>query len=65
MVVFRSACERVSHGPGEKASASVALGDTGLPVALPKGLTVRQAAEQWGVSKSTAARWMTSGTVPV
>jgi DNA invertase Pin-like site-specific DNA recombinase len=36
-----------------------------LPVALPKGLTVRQAAEQWGVSKSTAARWINDGTHPV
>lgn len=33
-------------------------------VALPKGLTVRQAAELWGVSKSTAARWINNGTVP-
>ena len=31
---------------------------------LPKGLTVRQAAESWGVSKSTAARWINSGTRP-
>ena len=31
---------------------------------LPKGLTVRQAAETWGVSKSTAARWINSGTRP-
>ena len=31
---------------------------------LPKGLTVRQAAETWGVSKSTAARWINSGTHP-
>ena len=36
-----------------------------LPVALPNGLTVRQAAEQWGVSKSTAARWINTGTHPV
>ena len=35
-----------------------------LPVALPKGLTVRQAAKAWGVSKSTAARWINSGTHP-
>ena len=34
------------------------------PVALPKGLTVRQAAEVWGVSKSTAAHWINQGTVP-
>ena len=36
-----------------------------LPVALPKGLTVRQAAKEWGVSKSTAARWINNGTHPV
>ena len=36
-----------------------------LPVALPKGLTVRQAAKAWGVSKSTAARWINNGTHPV
>ena len=35
-----------------------------LPVALPKGLTVRQAAKAWGVSKSTAARWINNGTHP-
>jgi DNA invertase Pin-like site-specific DNA recombinase len=35
-----------------------------LPVALPKGLTVRQAAKDWGVSKSTAARWINDGSHP-
>ena len=35
------------------------------PVTLPKGLTVRQAAKAWGVSKSTAARWINNGTHPV
>jgi DNA invertase Pin-like site-specific DNA recombinase len=34
------------------------------PVEMPKGLTVRQAAAAWGVSKSTAARWVASGRVP-
>jgi DNA invertase Pin-like site-specific DNA recombinase len=29
-----------------------------------KGLTVRQAAEMWGVSKSTAARWLNEGRMP-
>ena len=33
-------------------------------VHLPKGLTVRQAAETWGVSKSTAARWINRGAAP-
>jgi excisionase family DNA binding protein len=27
-------------------------------------LTVRSAAAQWGVSKSTAARWLSSGKLP-
>ena len=31
---------------------------------VPKGLTVRQAAQAWRVSKSTAARWINAGTVP-
>ena len=35
-----------------------------LPANVPTGLTVRQAATLWGVSKSTAARWITEGTVP-
>ena len=35
------------------------------PATLPKGLTVRQAAKAWGVSKSTAARWINNGTHPV
>lgn len=34
-------------------------------MSLPKGLTVRQAAAQWGVSRSTAARWINNGTAPV
>src|SRR5687768_2540340 len=38
---------------------------TALPEGLPRGLTVRSAADQWGVSKSTAARWLASGRVPV
>jgi DNA invertase Pin-like site-specific DNA recombinase len=31
---------------------------------LPLNLTVRGAAAEWGVSKSTAARWIASGKVP-
>jgi len=38
---------------------------TALPEGLPRGLTVRSAAAQWGVSKSTAARWLASGRIPV
>jgi len=34
------------------------------PVEIPKGLTVRQAASVWGVSKSTAARRMREGHLP-
>jgi DNA invertase Pin-like site-specific DNA recombinase len=32
-------------------------------VAIPGG-TVREAARAWGVSKSTAARWISSGRIP-
>jgi DNA invertase Pin-like site-specific DNA recombinase len=35
-----------------------------LPAAVPRGLTVREAATAWGVSKSTAARWLASGLLP-
>ena len=35
------------------------------PVPIPERLTVRQAAEAWGVSKSTAARWINRGRIPV
>jgi DNA invertase Pin-like site-specific DNA recombinase len=38
---------------------------TALPEGLPRGLTVRSAAAQWGVSKSTAARWLATGRVPM
>jgi DNA invertase Pin-like site-specific DNA recombinase len=34
------------------------------PVAIPKGFTVRAAAQAWGVSKSTAAKWITEGRLP-
>lgn len=37
---------------------------TALPEGLPRALTVRSAAAQWGVSKSTAARWLAAGRVP-
>jgi DNA invertase Pin-like site-specific DNA recombinase len=35
-----------------------------LPDGVSKGLTVRAAAKQWNVSKSTAARWLATGTLP-
>jgi len=38
---------------------------TALPDSLPRTLTVRSAATQWGVSKSTAARWLASGRIPL
>jgi len=34
------------------------------PVEIPKGLTVREAAHLWGVSKSTAARRLQEGRLP-
>ena len=37
-----------------------------VPVAAPAAAwSVREAARQWGVSKSTAARWLTAGRIPV
>ncbi len=33
-------------------------------VRIPVGLTVRSAAEKWGVSKSTAANWLNEGRIP-
>ena len=38
---------------------------TVLPEGLPRGLTVRSAAALWNVSKSTAARWLSAGRLPV
>src|SRR3954451_12699514 len=35
-----------------------------LPINVPDGLTVRQAATLWGVSPATASRWMNRGKVP-
>jgi DNA invertase Pin-like site-specific DNA recombinase len=37
---------------------------TPLPSAAPTGLTVRQAAAAWGVSRSTAARRLATGRLP-
>ncbi len=34
-----------------------------LPDGVPVTLTIREAARQWGVSKSTAARWLARGKV--
>ncbi len=59
--------ERVTAGLARARRQGKTLGRPRLirpPVVLPKRLTVRQAADAWGVSKSTAARWITNGTIP-
>ncbi len=59
--------ERVKAGLARARSHGRRLGRprlSPLPRSLPHGLTVRQAAQLWGVSKSTAARWMVSGSIP-
>ena len=59
--------ERVHAGLARARRQGTRLGRPRLtrpPMALPRGLTVRQAADSWGVSKSTAARWITRGMVP-
>ena len=59
--------ERVQAGLARARRHGTRLGRPRLtrpPVELPQALTVRQAAEAWGVSKSTAARWINQGTVP-
>jgi DNA invertase Pin-like site-specific DNA recombinase len=56
--------ERVRAGLARAKAQGQRLGrrrSTPLPEGLPRGLTVRSAAAQWSVSKSTAARWLTSG----
>ena len=59
--------ERVQAGLARARKQGKRLGRPRIvrpPMTLPKGLTVRQAADSWGVSKSTAARWIVRGTVP-
>ena len=59
--------ERVTAGLARARRQGKTLGRPRLtrpPVVLPKRLTVRQAADAWGVSKSTAARWISQGTIP-
>ena len=59
--------ERVTAGLTRARRQGKTLGRPRLtrpPVALPTRVTVRQAADAWGVSKSTAARWITNGTIP-
>ena len=60
--------ERVKAGLARARKQGTRLGRprlTELHRSLPEGLTVRQAATVWGVSKSTAARWIIQGTVPL
>ena len=59
--------ERVKAGLARARRQGKILGRpraTRLPVSVAKGLTVRQAAAVWGVSKPTAARWINGGTAP-
>ena len=58
--------ERVKAGLARARAQGKRLGRPRLKPAPPAtaGLSVRQAAAQWGVSKSTAARWMSEGRLP-
>ena len=59
--------ERVQAGLARARKQGKRLGRPRLtrpPADLPKGLSVREAAADWGVSKSTAARWISQGTIP-
>ena len=59
--------ERVQAGLARARKQGKRLGRPRLarpPVALPRRMTVREAASTWGVSKSTAARWISQGTIP-
>lgn len=59
--------ERIRAGLARAKAQGKRLGrprTAALPASVPTGLTVRQAAELWGVSKSTAARRLANGTVP-
>jgi DNA invertase Pin-like site-specific DNA recombinase len=60
--------ERVRAGLARARAQGKRLGRRRLfpvPSTLPKDLTVRAAAAKWGVSKSTAARWLSSGQLPM
>lgn len=64
----RSRCqERIHAGLARARAQGKRLGRPrghALPAAAPRGLTVRQAADLWGVSRSTAARRLTRGIAP-
>ena len=58
--------ERVRAGLARARSQGKRLGRRRirpLPDGVPATLTIREAARQWGVSKSTAARWLARGKV--
>jgi DNA invertase Pin-like site-specific DNA recombinase len=58
--------ERVKAGLARARAQGQRLGrrrKTALPEGVQRGLTVRSAAAQGGVSKSTAARWLAAGRV--
>ena len=59
--------ERVRAGLARARAQGKRLGRPRLSrpgVQIPKGLTVRGAASPWGISKSSAARWIAAGRVP-
>ena len=56
--------ERVKAGLARARAQGKTLGRPRTGVTVPRGLTVRRAAALWGVSKSTAAKWLNEGRVP-
>jgi DNA invertase Pin-like site-specific DNA recombinase len=58
--------ERIRAGLARAKAQGKRLGRPRIKPALVAlvGMSVRQAAAQWGVSKSTAARWMNAGRLP-
>jgi len=56
--------ERVCAGLARVRAQGKRLGRPRKHGSLTAALTVRQAAAQWNVSKSTAARWIAAGTTP-
>ena len=58
--------ERVRAGIARARTGGKRFGRRRKTPAPPEiaGLTVRQAAERWNVSKTTAARWITEGRIP-
>ena len=56
--------ERVMAGLARARAQGKTLGRPRKGMKVPRGLTVRRAADLWGVSKSTAARWLNEGRLP-